>query len=367
MLTSLRPEVLDLAAELNRRIRGGTLEEQRTFLTWKYFDNPYLPEPVMHVALHDGRAVGMRGYYGTCWRVGGTGRTHVFPAASDSAILDEYRETGLYAELNSAALEDVARRGFTHVVNLSARPEVALTSMLTFGWKGVVPQDVMTIGASTEPPSRALVRRAVPSKLLPLARRLVRSSRRSSHAFSGTSGVVYRSPTTEVRATISSAELADVARRCSYDERLGLVRDERFIMWRFAKPFVAYRFLIADGDSGCGYLILCRRPNRIPVFILDWKADTVDIQRALLAATLEGLRLPNLSIWSATLTEPELTTLRAMGFVPRVPPSPLDRRRQALLVRPTADPRDDALWEVDGLRLDAAETWSVGAVGSDAY
>ena len=259
-------------------------------------------------------------------------------------------------------------RGFTHVLNLSARPEVALTSMLTFGWKGVVPQDVMAIGASGEPQLRAYARRAVPAKLKPLARRLIRSSRRTTHAFpAADSGIVHRSTTTEVRATSSIAELADVARRSLYDERLGLVRDESFLEWRFGNPFRSYRFLIADGDSGCGYLVLCRRPNRVPVFIIDWQAGGVDVQRALLAAAVEGLRLPNLSIWSATLTQTELTSLRAMGFVPRVPPSLLERRRHALLVRPAGDPRDDTQWKLDGLRLDASETWSVGAIGSDSY
>ena len=158
-----------------------------------------------------------------------------------------------------------------------------------------------------------------------------------------------------------------MAHRSPSTERFTLIRDRSFLEWRFANPFRSYRFLIADGDSGCGYLVLCRRPNRVPVFILDWQAGAVDIQHALLAAVVEGLRLPNLSIWSATLTQTQLGSLRAMGFVPQVPPSLLERRRQALLVRPTGDPRDDTLWELDGLRLDASETWSVGAIGSDSY
>ena len=374
-ITPLRPELLEHVAKLARRMRGRTVAQQIAYFDWKYLRNPYISEPLMYLALHKGRAVGMRGFYGTCWQAGKTGRRYVFPAASDSAIDEEHRSGDLYRALNETALAEARRRGFTHLVNLSSTPEHGLTAMLTFGWKGIVPHDVMSIGEPEGPPidRGPRVRRRVPAPVrtaLRLGRRQVqRLARPGPHLFATLDRSVLAqgdgsSPT--IRVTQSAAELADVAARVPIDERLQLVRDESFFKWRFANPLASYRFVISEVVGQWGYLVLYARPSPATVLVLDWQATSEEAEDKLIATALDRGQLARVSAWSASLSHRQVETLKARGFAP-AQPTGAERRRKALLVRPVSDAGDDEQWELDGLRLDAASSWNVTATGSDAY
>jgi hypothetical protein len=368
-LEPLHRDLLDKAAALDRRVRGGTLDEQRAYLTWKYLRNPYLPQPLMWLALHEGQAIAMRGFHGMRWQRGHGADTYLLPAASDSAVLQGFRDSGIYDALHDAIAEDAERRGLTHLLNMSAAPRVALTAILKFGWKSVVPQEVMAMGQGSPPSSapRSPLRRVVPASVRRLVAAPMRRGRRSSALARVRFGELYRTSTTVVRATRSWAEVADVARRARDEARLAVHLDEAFFTWKFAKPFGSYLSVVADGDSGGGYLVLLARPDRAGVFILDWRAETPDARGALLEAVVEGLGLRNLSIWSATLSHQEVAALEGFRFERLEPASPTERRRSSLLVRPVGDPADPGRWELDGHRLDQATTWSIGAIASDSY
>ncbi|CAN5691464.1 hypothetical protein BH18ACT13_BH18ACT13_07780 [soil metagenome] len=370
-LRRLEPELLEQAAELVSSVRGGTLEQHIAHYDWKYLHNPYIAEPIMHVALRGGRAVGMRGFYGTCWENGAGGQRYVFPAASDSTILAEHRDGKLYRALGEAMLEDAASRGFTHLLNLSASPQTALTAMLQFGWKGIGPREVMATRATTKGPRARGLRRLVPAPARALIRRgrgrLISDPGRRAFAALDRSelGRGSRSPT-EIRLTSSPAELADIARRSGGNARLRPARDDDFYRWKFSNPTRTYRFVVADDGAGrCGYLILCWK--FLPcVFMLDWQATSTDLSDELLATALSKGKLSAVSIWSAGLSPAELAILRARGFAP-LERTGIERRRQSLLVRPLANPEAVESWVLDGIRLDVASSWDVRATASDFF
>ncbi len=368
-IVPLEAGILEQAAELNRWVHGGTRAQQKAYLEWKYLRNPYVSEPLGYVAVHERRVIGMRCLYGLRWRFGASEKTYDLPAAAESGILDEFRDQGLFGALHDALLEDAGGRGYTHVLNLSATPQVSMTSMLTFGWKGVLPYDVMALGRTESEGRRgqSIVRRLVPLRVRDAAARLVRSRTASRTVSAFDRRFTFRSATSLVRVADSYAVLADVASRSGEDEGIQLVRDETFFRWRLENPLASYRFLIAEGDEGCGFLIVGAMPHQLPAFILEWRAASSSIKEALLAAILQGGGLKNVAIWSATLTREDVATLASRGLVPVEPRSSVERRRKALLVRPIKNPEEHERWALDGVRLDEAGSWNLGALASDAY
>jgi len=103
------------------------------YLQWKHERNPYLESPLIYLALHGGRLVGMRGFYGSKWEIGG-GERIVVPCASDLVVDPEHRNRGLHPLIMKHALEGLAAAGHSHVFSLSASP-VTLLDSLAMGWK----------------------------------------------------------------------------------------------------------------------------------------------------------------------------------------------------------------------------------------
>jgi hypothetical protein len=360
------------AAEVTKNAFGGTVGLHAAYLDWKYVRNPYISEPLLYVALHRGRVVATRGFYGTCWTAGRVGPRYVLPAASDTAILTEYRDRGLDRELNDVAFGDARGRGYTHVVNLSANPQAMVSAMVSFGWKAVVSQNVLEVAATTRAPAPARTR-LQPANVRSLSGRLrarlaFRSGRvpralaeldnkRSSDALARAG----------IRVTRDAAELATIAARSHVGSRLGLAWDEEFCSWRFVKPGADYRFLLVDDDSGFGFLVLGASLGRAGVSILGWEASSAEVAARLLDGTLSHRRSEVLDTWSGPLSRDEVALLTSRGFTPVEYASVLERRRKALLVRPLASGSDEARWELDGRRLDDPAVWRVSAAGSDAY
>jgi len=372
-LQPFRPELLDEVARLARQIRGGTHEQQLAYYEWKYLRNPYIAEPLLHLALKDGRAVGLRAFYGTCWESGAAGQRYVFPAESDSAVLEEHRGGDMYRRLGDALLAEAAGRGFTHLLNLRASPEMAVTAILSFGWKGLGPRGVLAIPGQEQPSEKPTpLRQRVPAPIRALVRkargRLGRAPEHRSSVFASLdrSGP-WIDQGVETRVTRSSAELAEVAGQVDRDARLQLARDEDFYRWRFASPAAEYRFLVARGEEPetCGYLVLCKK-QRPSVFVLDWQATTTAVARQLLATAVSTVGVAALSTWSASLSEDDVAMLHDHGFVP-APKTGSVRWQKSLLVRPVADPDHEESWTLDGTQLDAASSWNVRATASDSF
>jgi hypothetical protein len=80
---------------LQTHLWGPDLTVNSNYLTWKYEENPYLDVPLIHLALHDDRVVGMRGLWGARWEIGLTGKQIVLPCAGDTTIAPKHRKRGL--------------------------------------------------------------------------------------------------------------------------------------------------------------------------------------------------------------------------------------------------------------------------------
>ena len=316
-----RPEFKDQVVALyGDAFRLAPLECRR-YLEWKHERNPYIREPTLFVARDGhGSILGMRGFYGTCWKV--AGQRIVIPCADDFAIVPGERNKGLMTGIMRAAIEALAQRGYSQLLNASGGMVTVLQS-LAMGWQSLGPMEAVARLSPRERIRRTLRKLAEGKPFVwRFARekahgdaacfvRLDRSGRRS--ASRGGSVVVGSLPRPE-----AMAQLVD---RRPDDGRIGHVRDAAFFRWRFDNPAREYRFLYHERDGDlAGFLIVGRsrsyRPNKPPFNIVDWEARTENVRAELLDMALAWGRFPLIGTWSASLSSSGRKMLTDHGFHP---------------------------------------------------
>ena len=257
------------------------------------------------------------------------------------------------------ALDDLARRGYRHVINLGARP-VTMLSSLADGWRRV--GGVAAVGFDREPSSwrgiRTRLKRARGLWRLEEAlrharvadpfRRLDRAARRN------------RGPLTLSATPRPEAMAALVASQPS-DGRIRHVRDAAYFGWRFLHPFHDYRFLFWDDGALRGYLVLGRSASQLDdtmrVRLVDWCAADPGVLQTLVKTALEWGRFSRFETWTATVDEPTRALLETAGCAPLAQPG-LRSRGKGLLLR-TLDGTWSAVGQQDPLRL---ESWQLSVL-----
>ena len=133
-----RPELVSEVSRLQQHLWRGGARGNRAYLEWKYTRNPYMPRPLVYLALHEGRVVGMRGMYGSCWEAGPAALRQVVPCADDLVIHPAHRNRGLIGQIMRAVLADAEDRGYPVAVSLSAGA-TTIASSLADGWRAAGP------------------------------------------------------------------------------------------------------------------------------------------------------------------------------------------------------------------------------------
>ena len=327
-----REEIL----ELQTHHWGDDPERNAAYLRWKYYENPYVDEPCITLALHRGRVVGMRGMYGARWRVGEDGETFDAPCAGDVVIDPDHRQRRLFDRMMAAAEAELARRGYGLAFNTSASA-ITYVSSLRLGWKGIGPLGMV----AREPGFRSR-----------LAARLG-----------------WRGPRFDAEQPRPKA-MADLVVRACRDARIRHERDPSYLEWRFRNPFARYAFLFErdDSDALAGFLVL-QRParDRTRWRIVDAEAIEDAVHSRLLARALACGRGARVETWSAGAPASRRDELEARGFRHRKEAGFLGRARPTVLVRRLATP-DASLPEA--LRHDAlldGRRWDMRMLFSDAY
>jgi GNAT superfamily N-acetyltransferase len=365
------PGLRDQVAELQRHLWSDDAAVNAAYLDWKYHRNPYLDEPLISLAVHRGRVVGMRGMFGARWEIGTPAEQVVVPCADDFVIASEHRNRGLTAQIMNASLDRVAAEGHRYAFSLSAGPVTRMASLAT-GWRGAGSmRDAQRKGAEGW-----LVRVAARLRTLPLLWRyadpvarlqyrlkrpfvdLDRGARRAGGPLDG--GV-------RVEAAPRVDAMADLVRRLGHDGRLRHVRDERYLAWRYRNPLYEYRFLFRGADRLEGYLVL-RADRKDPargVNVVDWEATTPALREELLRASVGWGRFPELTIWSATVPLDTLAAVSRAGFVPAGVGS-RTRSSHTILVCDARRPRPAPDMVLAGRRLLDPATWDMRMVYSMA-
>lgn len=360
-----RPDLKTQVADLQRHLWCGDRALNTAYLEWKYERNPYFETPRIYLAVHEGRVVGMRGMFGSCWEIGAESERVCLACADDFVIAPPHRRHGLVGRIMAAALDDLAARGHRYALSLSAAA-VTLAESLAGGWRAVGP--VL---------EERRYRLAAASWRTRLARRLgqlpylwrwasVVSGRRGPGRWSPFQRFNRAAARSAAAGAVWSATeppvglMAQLVRRLGHDGRARHVRDEPYLSWRFANPLHEYRFLLAGTERLTGYLVLqAHRLNPVSsVHIVDWEAETTDARRALLEAALEWGQFVDLRTWVVSLPAAVRDLLREKGFVP-AGGSPLLRHGPRLLIRALVRRDPDPPPVVAGRRLLEVSSWDM--------
>lgn len=132
-----RPEFRQQVVELLWHLKGRDHARNSAYLEWKYERDPYQPEPLIYLALHEGRVAGMRGLYGARWGAGAPDRVCAMVCAADLVVAPEHRRRGLYGKIMDFAFRDLRDMGYEYLVDTSPVP-VNFFASLKMGWKSVV-------------------------------------------------------------------------------------------------------------------------------------------------------------------------------------------------------------------------------------
>ena len=357
-----RPEHSTLVAELQRHLWSPDVQSNAEYLNWKYFENPYIREPLLYLAFVEDRLVGMRGAFGSRWEVGEPAALHTLPYADDLVIDPGFRGRGLHRAIMRFAFDDLAARGYQYVVNLSSGRATRVLS-LRMNWREsgqMAGVDRRSSRAAAVDGFKRLALRMplawryadAPRRFLPVGDHLfdVFDSRAPSRGKGSSTGAIFAQP---VPLHDEMERLIDRLPKTGAG-RIRHVRDQTYFRWRFRNPKRRYRFLYAGGDRIEGYLVLQheRDADANHVSIVDWEAERAPVLDALLASAIRFGRFPRLSAWVPESPSVTGHMLARRGFEPT-------ERRQPTLVRSMPDAKSGEPWRLSDRSLDDAGEWDL--------
>jgi hypothetical protein len=321
-----RPELKEELVEFRRVNYETGFPESRHYLEWKYEHNPYIREPLFYLARAEGRIVGMRGAYGTCWEHGRAGETVVLPCADDFAVAPAYRNSGMVTLIMREMLADLARRGYDYVINTSGG-RITVMSSLASGWKSAMAVEPMVRRSAGEQVRHEVRKRARKTRVI---WRLARSSSANLISSPEPFRRVDRMPPVaaeEGGARVTATQdpriddMAKLVARLPYQGRIRHVRDETYLKWRYQSPIRQYRFFYYERQGVLeGYLVLaryveCQLPT-LPFHVVDWEGTSEFVREELLRCATDVARIPELGAWAGGLSQADRLTLAHLGFLP---------------------------------------------------
>lgn len=339
------------------------------YFEWKYERNPYVDSPLIYLATHAGKVVGMRGFFGMQWEGGFPTEKCVALYADDLVIAPEHRNHGLIGKIMAAAFEDLADRKHQYALNASAGPMNVLSS-LAAGWRNVGSMAPMRRrswrSALRDHRAQLIARLPLLSRGMQEAQpRRIEKRRRSfvdidtgrvRHSLKGFSDVIFE----QVPRSEAMAELIE---RIGSDGRVRQVRDRRYFDWRFENPQSRYRYIFWEKRRLEGYLVLQEYTSGYAdpevVNIVDCEASSVAVQSELLQAAVNLIADRGLTIWSVSLPPETKVLLAEKGFKPLPQSKSAAQQSDMLLIRRVGDRGPVSDWIAAGRPLLEMSSWDL--------
>lgn len=345
------PQLKPLILELQKNLWSSSATLNAAYFDWKYERNPYVKEPLIYLAMYDGKPIGMRGFFGVRWETSNPARQTVCLYADDMVIAREHRGKGLMSQIMHAAFRDLSGRSFSHAFSLSASAPT-LRSSLSMGWRSAGWAQPIRRQTWSALAQRALsmVEQRGPSLQGPS---LVASARQSLRGL-GANRIdrhLRNNPAIRLEHAPRCAEMAELVARIRTNGKIRHVRDSEYFHWRFQNPLSRYWFLFWIEERLDGYLVLQEytsdRADRIRLNIVDWEGITPAVQSGLLEAAVVFANNRPLWIWAATLPQLAADMLKQRAFRMRGTPPDLPAP-PSVLVRPLRHDPPDGEWQLAG-------------------
>lgn len=319
-----RPEHKKEVAELQKHLWSPHADLNRSYLEWKYEQNPYLHSPRIYVAMSKGHVVGMRGMLGVKWEAGTPPRTFLGICTEDSVIDPGHRNHRLSMKIMKMVFEDMAAEGHPYLYSLSASPVTIMTS-LAMGWKNVGSFQLQCLRSKRAEWYRRIRKRLGEMRFFWRLREFLPGSRWAYrriplHQLRDCPSVLQRTGRSHIVIDRSARPeaMSGLVSRMQYDGRIRHVRDREFFSWRYRNPLHRYLFLFWEEDGLEGYLVLQEYVSEFrsqsQVNIVDWEGTSRPVREGLLHAAVQLCPFPDLNLWTATLSEETRNRVREVGF-----------------------------------------------------
>jgi GNAT superfamily N-acetyltransferase len=361
------PDLKTEIIKLQTFLWGPDLTLNTLYFEWKYERNPYLKEPLIYLAMHNGKVIGMRGFFGVQWQCGLPVQRFYGLYADDMVIAPEHRGRGLMSKIMTSAFEYLIASGYEYVFNLSAA-DVTLHSSLNMGWRNAGWLQPMRWRSRRNAAWSGLLRRAMRLRFAShgLTRLGLTPSRRALKDVDlrRVNRVLRHFPNISFHEIPRCADMADLVERVGDTRRIAHVRNREYFQWRFQNPQSRYRFLFWQERRLEGYLVLqeyaSEHDGRNVLNIVDWEASCLAIKARLMQATISAFAgtVP-VMIWSATLPRPEIELLQNTGFRSLKPPRDPLRSPPAILVRPINQAQLHDEWKLGNQPLLDLASWDM--------
>jgi hypothetical protein len=360
-------------AQLQKQLWGLSPVANQKYLEWKYEQNPYTPDPLIYVAVDQGRVIGMRGIFGASWEVQGERTQMAIPSAADSLVDRQHRDTRIFDELTEFAFDDLRQRGYSHVLNLSPTPANYVTSVMTMGWRPIGSVQMVHLPSWRAEATTRIRRRF---RDVDVARTLLHLSRRIRAAMPA-NGFAHlerlaagRGPDEYSPITIADEPrpraMEDLVVRADSQRGIRHLRNETFFEWRFRNPRANYRYLFWDeAETLSGYLVLGNPIGNSNLYIADWEAADPDVLIGLMQAALTWTgRRQDIETWSGTLSPERMTVLARAGFAEKPTTSRYSGR---LLIHSLRDAEGESPEPPVIKVLEDIQSWDLRMIYSDAF
>ncbi|MCL4747050.1 MAG: GNAT family N-acetyltransferase [Burkholderiaceae bacterium] len=361
---------------LQQHLWGADAQRNAAYFAWKYEENPYAKDIAIHLALHDGEVVAMRGMMGAIWHPGAERPPLPVLCACDLVSSPEHRGRNLVRPLMNCAIDDLRRRGHDRLFSFSASPFTFLSSIRS-GWRLVAPYRPLRWQTRRSANAARMRARMAGRPLLwrYADRRIPLLDRDPAHCFSRLeSRLSQRGAHTgidiEVERTPRPEVMAAIARRnAGGHDRVRHLRDESYARWRYRNPQSDYCFVFAGAGTPAGYMVLrtARAGRAADAAIVDWEADEPGVLRKMLEAVQRSGAFDSITLWSATLAPAMIAMMAGLGF------GEIDATRNikgftpGLLVRTLRDAGDDPLEAALAQACGDAGRWDLRMIYSDQY
>lgn len=354
--------------ELEKEIWSPDPDVNKSYLQWKYFDNPHSDTPRIYLAVSEGRVIAVRGMYESKWQLG----NDVFTAlcAGDTVIHPDYRNNAVYPELTNFLKNDLYELGYRYLFSFSAG-SVTLINSLAMGWKSIGRIRMM----SKEPyPRTALGKLTSEHKIKKLMKNTIAAKflGRAVNKFGHNKALNYQKNIhTHIRIEENPIpdEMAVLAGTLVKDNKLVLTRDEKYFKWRYGNPLSKYVFLYWYDKELKGYLTaqtpLYRNDFMKKFNITDLEGVNSTIKMDLLKSAVSLLDTRSVSIWSNMLDKNCLNFLALNGFIESKSTSSAAVYTPTVLVTMTKGPTFEI--EHHGTNLLDINNWDLKMIYSDAF
>jgi hypothetical protein len=360
-----RPNLKRQVIELQTHLWSPNLSLNADYFEWKYERNPYLKEPLIYLAMHNGEAIGMRGFMGSKWECSVPTQRFICLCAEDAVIAPEHRKRGVVPKIMTFAYKDLVTKDYDYVFAMSSRLPT-MRSFLSMGGRSVGWMSPMrwqsrfnTLKSNVPRPIKKLLsfserlHSVCSHRLLKLGRSPERQDLKRLKHLSAIS----------IEDAPRCAAMAELVERIGGIRRIRHVRDIEYFQWRFQNPLSRYRYIFWNEGRLEGYLVLqeyiSEYLDQNILNIVDWEASSTTTREDLLKVALMIAKNRNLMIWSATFPQSTITLLRKWGFRFTARPPHVAHFPPSILVRPIATSHLSGEWKLGGLPLLDLASWDM--------